>query len=160
VSIVVNKIKKIVILLLLSFSLCACSLKPDVATLYKLEEPLQADIIIPASFSLDKPEEITISLTQNGKRVEDPDFVHIEIWKQDGSVAYEMEQAEEIGNGLYSIKKEFNQDGLYYVKAHASNDGSIIMPTKQFIVGELSANELDFLQDGVKNPEESHEHHH
>lgn len=157
---VLKKIKRISMICILSLSLCACSLKPDVATLYKQEEPLQADIIIPESFSSDKPEEITVSLTQNDKRVADPDFVHIEIWKQDGSVAYEMEQAEEIGNGLYSIKKEFNHDGLYYVKIHASNDGSIIMPTKRMIVGELSENELEFLQVGIKKQEERHEHHH
>jgi len=157
---VMNNINWISIISILSLSLCACSLKPDVAALYKQEEPLQADIIIPSSFSSDKPEEITVSLTQKGKRVEDPDFVHIEIWKQDGSVAYEMEQAEELGNGSYGLKKEFNQDGLYYVKVHAGNDGSFIMPTKRFIVGELSTNELKFLQDGVINQKENHEHHH
>ncbi|WP_078410600.1 FixH family protein [Priestia abyssalis] len=143
-----------------SLLLSACSLKQDAANLYKQETPLESDIIIPASFSANQQETVKVLLTQGGKKVEDPDFVHFEIWKQDGSVKYPMEQAEEIGNGMYRLSKEFDREGLYYIKVHASSDGSIIMPQKQFIVGELSEKELKFLQEGLQIQEASHEHHH
>ncbi len=156
----VKKIRRIFTFFILSLVLSACSLKQNVATLYKQEEPLHAEIIIPDSFSSNEPDVIIISLTQNEKRVEDADYVHVEIWKQDGSVKYAMEQAKEIGNGLYSVTKDLNQEGLYFAKIHASKNGSIIMPQKQFIVGDLSRNELEFLQDGIKSQAENHEHQH
>lgn len=143
-----------------SLLLSACSLKQDVANLYKQETPLESEIIIPTSFSANKRETVKVILTQGSKKVNDPDYVHFEIWKQDGSVNYPMEQAEEVGNGMYRLSKDFNSEGLYYIKVHASNDGSIIMPQKQFIVGELSEKELEFLQEGLHKQEASHEHHH
>ena len=143
-----------------SLLLSACSLEQDVANLYKKEKPLESEIVIPESFSDNKQETIKVVLTQDGKKVEFADFVHFEIWKQDGSLNYNMEQAEEAGNGTYSLSKEFDSDGLYYIKVHASNDGSIIMPQKQFIVGKLSKSELEFLQKGLQKQNENHEHHH
>jgi hypothetical protein len=143
-----------------SLLLSACSLDQDVANLYKEETPLEVEIILPQSFSDNKQETIKATLSQDGKRITRADFVHFEIWKQDGSLIYGMEEAEEIGNGMYSITKEFDRNGLYYIKVHAGNNGSIIMPQKQFIVGELSESELKFLQKGLQKQSESHEHHH
>ncbi|WP_309487698.1 FixH family protein [Bacillus sp. SD075] len=153
--------KYICISLILIFNLLLnmCSLEKDVTTLYKEETPLEAEIIIPASFSANTQETMKAVLTQGGKKVENADFVHFEIWKQDGSLTYSMEQTVEEGNGTYTLRKNFDSDGLYYIKVHASNDGSIIMPQKQFIVGKLSKSELKFLQKGSQK-QESHEHHH
>jgi YtkA-like len=148
------------LIFIFSLLLSACSLEPDVANLYKKEKPLESEIIIPESFSENKQETIKVVLTQDGKKVEGADFVHFEIWKQDGTLKYNMEQAEEAGNGTYRLSKEFDSDGLYYIKVHASNDGSIIMPQKQFIVGDLSKSELEFLQKDVQKQNEHHEHHH
>jgi YtkA-like len=148
------------LIFIFSLLLSACSLEPDVANLYKKEKPLESEIIIPESFSENKQETIKVVLTQDGKKVESADFVHFEIWKQDGTLKYNMEQAEEAGNGTYRLSKEFDSDGLYYIKVHASNDGSIIMPQKQFIVGDLSKSELEFLQKDVQKQNEHHEHHH
>jgi len=146
--------------LIFSLFLSACSLEEDVADLYKKENPFEAEIVIPESFSNNKQETIKVVLTQDGKRVESADFVHFEIWKQDGSLNYNMEQAEEVGNGMYSLSKEFDSDGLYYIKVHARNNSSLIMPQKQFIVGEFSKSELESLQEGLQKNEGNHEHHH
>ncbi|MGM7722977.1 FixH family protein [Metabacillus sp. Hm71] len=145
---------------MIGLMLSACSLKEDVALLYKQETPLESEIIIPTSFSDNEKEIIKVILTQEGKRVNDPDFVHFEIWKQDGSVHYSMEEAKELGNGTYSISKDFDSEGLYFVKVHASQNGSMIMPQKQFIVGELSKSELEYLQKGAQKQNAPHEHHH
>ncbi|MDR9800850.1 FixH family protein [Bacillus paralicheniformis] len=143
-----------------SLFLSACSLEQDVADRYKKEKPLESEIILPKSLSAHQKETIKVILTQGGKRVENADFVHFEIWKQDGSVKYPMEQAEEVGKGMYSLTKSFEREGLYYVKMHAKSDGSIIMPQKQFIIGELSESELKFLQKGSQKQKEGHQHHH
>ncbi|MDW7613790.1 FixH family protein [Peribacillus simplex] len=154
--------KNICIFLIFIFILLlsACSLEKDAANQYKEETPLESEIIIPESFTANKQETIKVVLTQGGKRVRSADFVHFEIWKQVGSLKYNMEQAEAEGNGTYSLSKNFDSDGLYYIKVHASNDGSIIMPQKQFIVGKLSKSDLKILQKGMHKQEESHEHHH
>jgi hypothetical protein len=145
---------------ILSLCLSACSSEQNVANLYKQELPLEVEIITPEFFSSTKQETIKVNLTQDGKRVEGADFVHFEIWKQDGSIKYIMEQAESEGNGTYRLSNKFEREGLYFIKVHASKDGSIIMPQKQFIVGELSKSDLNFLKNGSQKQEERHEHHH
>ncbi|WP_413303809.1 FixH family protein [Bacillus sp. 1P10SD] len=153
-------IKYIFLLMILSVFLSACSLRKDAADLYKKETPLKAEIVIPDSFSENKQETIKAILTQGGKKVERADFVHFEIWKQDGTLQYPMEEARNSGNGTYTLSKEFDKDGLYFIKLHAGNDGSIIMPQKQFIVGKLSKSELEFLQKDVPVQNGTQEHHH
>ncbi|MFP3918377.1 FixH family protein [Lysinibacillus telephonicus] len=150
----------IIFILIISAVLSGCSLKPNVEKLYKEETPLEAEIIIPNNFSDNEKETIQVNLTQEGEKVKDADFVHFEIWKQDGTVKYYMEEANNLGNGTYSISKDFDSEGLYFVKVHAGNKGSIIMPRKQFVVGELSESDLDFLRKGAQSEIEVHEHHH
>lgn len=144
----------------MSVCLSACSLKEDVADLYKKETPLEAEIVIPDSFSDNNQETIKAILTQGGKKVKNADFVHFEIWKQDGTLQYPMEEARISGDGTFSISKDFDKEGLYFVKLHAGNDGSIIMPQKQFIVGKLSKSELEYLQKDVPIQSNINEHHH
>ncbi|WP_235907132.1 FixH family protein [Niallia circulans] len=157
--------KKTLLALLLSCLIClllsACSLlKQDAASLYKKETPLEAVLELPASLKANAVTEITVTLLQNGEKVNNADYVHFEVWKQDGSTEKMMEEADKQGNGVYSIKKTLSSDGLYYVKVHASYHDSIIMPQKQFIVGELSEDDLNYLQKNLPQQEEDHEHHH
>ncbi|PLT30545.1 FixH family protein [Peribacillus deserti] len=154
-----NKIQ-LLFVLILSLFLNACSLKEDAADLYQKQSPLEADIIIPKIFSSNTQENIKVVLTQDGKKVEGADYVHFEIWKQDGSLHYNMEQAKEVGNGMYALSKDFNSNGLYYIKVHASNNGSMIMPQKQFVVGELTETEIKYLKQDLPKNDAVPEHHH
>ncbi|MED3961151.1 FixH family protein [Niallia taxi] len=157
--------KKTLLVLLLACFIClllsACSLlKQDAASLYKKEAPLEAEIALPASIKANAVTEIKVTLHQNGEEVNNADYVHFEVWKQDGSAERIMEEAEKQGNGVYSIKKILSSDGLYYVKVHASYNDSTIMPQMQFIVGELSEGDLNYLQKNLPKQEENHVHHH
>lgn len=155
-----KKYTYVLLVCLIGLFLSACSLKEDAADLYKKEIPLEAEIEIQSSVKVDKTATIKVALTQNGAKVDNADYVHFEIWKQDGSIKKNMEEAKNEGNGVYSISKKMDSNGLYFVKVHASNEDSIIMPQQQFIIGELSDSELEYLQKDVKVQEESHEHHH
>lgn len=148
------------VFILSALFLSACSLDENVAELYEQKSPLEADIMIPEYFAEEESEQIQVQLTQGGETVENPDFVHLEIWKQDGSLNYGMEEAENLGDGTFGLSKPFDKDGLYYVKVHASSAGSMIVPTKQFIVGELSQSDLDALQNGIKQEGDTGGHHH
>lgn len=110
--------------------LTACSAKQDVTYLYKKETPIDVEIFTPETLSGTKMGTIRATVTQDGKPVENPDYVLFEIWKQDGTVRYEMEEAKNEGNGTYSLSKNFKNPGLYFIKVHTSNNGSIIMPKK------------------------------
>lgn len=155
-----EKMKFLFIVLAYCLLLSACSLNEDVADLYKKESPLKAEVILPDSYSANQQEMIEVLLTQDGKKVSGADYVHFEIWKQDGTLHYYMEPAKEMGDGIYALSKNFNSDGLYYLKIHASNNGSIISPQMQFVVGDLSKEELQFLQKDIPVTEGGHEHHH
>lgn len=143
-----------------SLLLTACSDEKDVANLYKQEQPLELNIIIPELFTANHQETIKAVLTQDGEKVERADYVHFEIWKQDGSINYGMEEARAQEKGTYSLRKSFDSEGLYFIKVHASNNGSVIMPQKQFIVGKLSESDISFLKKGEQIEDGSHENHH
>lgn len=153
--------KKIIYLLLVIPLLSACGHVKDTANdFYKKEKPLEIKMVLPASVSKGKQTTIKAILTQDKKTVDDADFVHFEIWKQDGSVKFGMEEAENEGKGLYSISKQFDTDGLYYIKVHAGNADSTIMPQHQLVVGKLSEQEKRVLQEGQTEQSTTHEHHH
>lgn len=155
-----KKYQSLVIILLTCLYLSACTNDPQASELYKQESPLEAAIILPEVYGPTTPSTISVVLTQDGEKVENPDYVHLEIWKQDGTEKYGMTEAHKDGNGQYSLTKNFKHDGLYYVQVHASNNNSIIMPTKQFILGELSQSDLLALQSDVPSSDgNSHSHH-
>ena len=136
----------------------ACAPKEDAAELYHQESPLQADITMPNDFSGSDP--IKIELTQDKQKVEDADYVHVEIWKGDGSFHDGMEEAEDAGDGVYTFTKKLTEDGLYYIKVHAGNNGSTIMPTLPFAVGELSKADVEALNDQTPAESGDHSQHH
>ncbi|MFB9760297.1 FixH family protein [Ectobacillus funiculus] len=148
------------LLLLLSLFLGGCSLHKDVEKLYKTEAPLEVNIILPEHVSPNKPELLKAVLTQDGKKINHADFVHFEIWKKDGSVQYGMEPVKDDGNGTYSLSKVFNRKGLYIIKVHAGNQGSMVMPRKQFVAGQVSEEELHSLKESSQNQGGSNGHHH
>jgi YtkA-like len=132
--------KKYLGLILICTMLGACSPKEDAADLYRQESPLQADITMPEDFSGSEP--IKIALTQSGQSVDDADFVHVEIWKGDDSFHDQMEEAENAGDGNYT------------------NNGSTIMPTLPFAVGELSKADIEALNDQTPDDSGNQESHH
>ncbi len=140
--------------------LAACADEENVTSLYEQETPIQIEVTIPEKFADNQLEIMKAKLTQAGEPVEGADYVHFEIWNQAGTVHYEMEQASEEGNGIYSLSKDFNEEGLYFVQVHASNDGSIIMPKKQFVVGKLTESDKEFLEQDTQPQSGGHEGHH
>ncbi|MGI1805834.1 FixH family protein [Exiguobacterium sp. TDN 0502] len=149
-------------LLAATTSLAGCAVDSDAAEHYTVVHPLSIKFNIPNDLQPDAKKKQTFEATvwREAKPVEKVDYVHFEIWKADGTVRYSMEPAEEKKPGVYTIAKTLPKSGLYYVKAHASSEGAMIMPTRQFIVGKLSAQDLKILQGGAKPAGGSSGHHH
>ncbi|TWT27082.1 FixH family protein [Planomicrobium sp. CPCC 101110] len=140
--------------------LSACSVRSDAAELYAQEAPIGAEIKLPETISANDKITVQAVLTQDGKKLEEADFVHFEIWKQDGSARYPMQEAADIGDGVYRLTASFANDGLYYIEVHAGNKGALISPQKQFVVGELSNSDLEALKQGPQKSEGTSGHHH
>ncbi|TDL32784.1 hypothetical protein E2R51_08915 [Jeotgalibacillus sp. S-D1] len=136
-----------------------CAVREDVAELYKQEKPLEADIVLPEASTIGE-ETIEVVLTREEKPVEGADFVHIEIWKQDGTASFRMDEMQPAGDGVYTYTQSFSDEGLYYVQLHAGHGGQVIIPKKQMIVGELTEEDRAFLDAGEEAPAVEHGDHH
>jgi len=152
--------RKVFLFAIIGLLLGGCSLKEDVAELYLQEQPLHAEVVMPEIIKSGEQVPIKVILTQDGKKVEEVDSVEFEIWKHDDALHATSEQPDKLEEGMYAINKTFESDGLYYIKIHASKSDSIIMPQVQFVVGELSKSELEYLQKDLREKEEGHDHHH
>lgn len=155
-----KKTKLIILLLAGAMLLSACSVSSDAADKYKQETPVEVEINLPESISKDQEIAVQALLKQGGEGLESADFVHFEIWKQDGSVRFPMTEAQAKGNGLYQLTVAFDSNGLYTMEVHAGNNGSVVSPQQQFVVGELSDSELESLKQGTKKEQGTQSHHH
>lgn len=140
--------------------LSGCALRGDAEDLYKRETPLQVEVNLPQEIIAGERVTMEATLTQDKELVEKADYIHLEVVNQDGSVYYPMEEANEKAGGVYSLSVEFEKDGLYYLEVHAGNNGSLVSPKHQFIVGELSDKELESLKQGPSPEKEGEGQHH
>lgn len=153
--------KKLISVLILSISaLSACSLKEDAASLYKAEEPLAATITLPEEMHPNEQQIIHVSFTQDNKQVNEVDMLHVQIQKKDEPKLNDDVLVKSLSDGVYKVKSTLTESGLYNITVHAENDNSTIMPTKQFVVGELSEKDLKSIQEGKSKSSGHHEHHH
>lgn len=146
-----------ILLLLTIILLSACS--DASATFYKQESPLEIQMEIPTIVK-NQASTIQLTLMQDGKKVTNASFVHLEVIKQDGNMNYGMSEMTNEGNGIYSKEITLSNDGLYFINIHAENNQSIITPSQQVIVGQLTENDIVFLHKTTPSVETNHEGHH
>lgn len=139
--------------------LSACTVDTSAANLYKQSKPVEVDMILPESISLNQPQMLKIKLTQEGKKVDNATNIQFEIWKKDNNKDHEVIEAQYEGDGIYRAEKTFNKDGLYYIKADVTAHDLHVMPTKQVIVGKISEEELKLLQKESQDHAGHHDHH-
>lgn len=77
-------------------------------------------------------------VTYGGKSVTDADEVKFEIWHAENEENREVIEVEHAGDGLYSLEKQFSEEGTYYVYAHVTAEEMHSMPKKEFVIGEPS----------------------
>lgn len=138
----------------------AGALSEEAANHYKKESPLGVEIVVPEPIVLNKPQLFKVILKQNDEVVDGASNVQVSIWKKGNPTSNDSIEASNVGNGEYTVEKIFNAEGLYYVKVQASANGSTVMPTKQFIVGSLSKEELNELQRNLPKEKPTHKGHH
>lgn len=84
-------------------------------------------------------EEITFEakITYGTEKVEDADEVKFEIWRSQAE-EHEKIVVEHDQNGIYRLKKSFEEEGTYYIISHVTARRMHNMPKIEFIVGSPS----------------------
>jgi hypothetical protein len=135
-----------------------CSLNEGTEELYKQENVLKIELISPKEIDTGEAFEVKALLSQVDGEVPELENIEFLIWKNGERDQMKRVQHENEGNGLYSIRTMVQEKGLYFVKVEANTVDSKVMPTKQFIVGTLSEEDIHSLP--KQNEEQHHEGHH
>lgn len=143
--------KRVYIIVLMLLVLSACSSNQggkkeqphDVGSL----EPIHVEAhILPEKPEPGIPVTIQAIVTQGKEKVLDADEVLFEIWKK-GQAEHEKILGSHKGEGIYSIEKSFNDNGLYFVISHVTARHMHSMPTTAFAVGKVSEEELHEMEE-------------
>ncbi|OAH59609.1 MULTISPECIES: FixH family protein [Bacillaceae] len=158
--------KKIILSMALIFVLLfisACTANTDQSnTTTSTPKIVEVEILLPEKISLNEESILKVQLTQDKESVEDADDVQFEIWKANSQEKSELVKAKYEKEGIYSVKKTFQEDGIYYVQTHVTARGMHVMPKKQFVVGNVSEEELNALKEEpqTQGGSQGHSHHH
>lgn len=93
---------------------------------------------------------IQAHVTQGEENVDDAEEMEFEIGMEGQEETQKIPSVSE-GNGVYSIEKEFKDEGVYYVIAHVTARGMHTMPKQTFVVG-------DAILEDEKVEKENHDH--
>ncbi|AJY75557.1 FixH family protein [Paenibacillus beijingensis] len=149
---------KLTVVLICMLLLSACSPpSPNAASKYQKENVLGIVIIVPDPITLGKPQRFIAVLEQAGTKVDNADDVRFTIWGSGDTGPRETVAAANDGNGIYSVEKMIDREGVYYVQVNASAGGSSVMPTKRFIAGDVT--QEDGAPDNLHQAPTGHEHH-
>lgn len=104
------------------------------------EEPKMLEVelsIEPEKGEVNQPITFEAKVTQGNENVNDADEVAFEIWRANDE-KHEKVEIKHAENGIYRLKKSFQQEGTYYIISHVTARDMHNMPKKEFIVGTPS----------------------
>lgn len=93
-------------------------------------------LTLPEDAKSGKEVTIQVTVTHEGEPVNDADEVQFEIWKKGAPKdKHELIEAKKTGDGVYSVKKTFQDPGEYKVIYHVTARGTHVMePAETFVV--------------------------
>lgn len=139
--------KKFIVLLLSCFLIfmVGCSKGNQEKDNLDKQEKIEVTILTPEKINPNAEISIEALVTQEGEKIEDADEVQFEIGKS-GQDEKEMINGKQKGNGVYSAKYTFKEDGTYNIVAHVTARDMMDMPQKEVIVGKPENAEGDLQQ--------------
>ncbi|MGF3102780.1 FixH family protein [Rossellomorea sp. DUT-2] len=124
---------------------------------------VEVDISLPENISPNEENTLKVKVTHAGENVEDADDIQFEVWKMNDKEESEMIEATHEKNGVYSIRNTFKETGVYYIQTHVTARDMHVMPKKQFIVGDVSKEEMEKMkqmeEDSHQEGESGGQHH-
>ncbi|WP_408010439.1 FixH family protein [Pseudalkalibacillus sp. A8] len=133
-----NKLKWLVLLMVLILTVTACSdqeehsdhaEKKDISV-----EALKVDLQGPDTLRKDEVGHFEAIVTQGNEKVDDADEVEFEIWKDGSKKESTLMEAQNEGDGVYSVEHTFEEEGEYIIQSHVTARDMHTMPTKKVIV--------------------------
>ncbi len=125
---------------------------------YKQEQVLMIDIRMPETVETDQSQTFQVLLSDHGRQAVEADYVRFAVWGKDESKPEQLMDAVKEGNGVYSIKRKFDEEGIYYLQVYAAANGSEVMPTRRFAVGDVAV-EAEEEQDEADHGHSGGAHH-
>ncbi|MFB6466151.1 FixH family protein [Cytobacillus sp. Hz8] len=96
----------------------------------------------PEKAKIHQPVQFEAKVTYGDKLVRDADEVDFEIWRANEE-NHEKVKVKHDHDGIYSLRKTFDQEGTYYIISHVTARDMHSMPKKEFIIGKPSKPESD-----------------
>ncbi|PTX59973.1 YtkA-like protein [Melghirimyces profundicolus] len=94
----------------------------------EVQTPPKVKFDLPEQATAGTPTTLKVTITHEGKPVNDADDVQFEVWEKGaGKNEHEKLPAEFKGDGIYQVKKTFNEPGTYRVMYHVTAKGSHVM---------------------------------
>ncbi len=121
---------------------------------------IEVDIQVPDKIEPNESVELGALVTLGDEKVEDAQEVKFEIWEQGQETEHEMITGKHVGDGLYTITKTFEKDGVYYIVAHVTARDMHNMPRKEVVVGDATAQIEETVEQDEQNEESDNHHHH
>ncbi|MBB6452345.1 hypothetical protein HNQ94_000790 [Salirhabdus euzebyi] len=106
---------------------------PDTQVKGATSEMLDVLIRVPETVTADEEVTIEALVTQGDDLVENADEVVFEVWRS-GEDDREMMESIHQGDGVYSINTIFDEQGTYFVVAHATARNMHHMPRQEITV--------------------------
>ncbi|PPA70885.1 FixH family protein [Jeotgalibacillus proteolyticus] len=140
---------------LMAFLLTACNGETETQ---QTEAPalVEAEIIIPENAASQEEVPLQVRLTQAGDPVDDAHEVMFELWNDVEGSESERYEAEHVGDGVYEVNHTFEEDSVYTIQTHVTARDMHIMPKKQFVVGEVTEEQINTAEENAGNQESSH----
>lgn len=151
--------KKLILLLLIVTVLSACSQDDNSSngSSDNVVRTIDANLQVPEKAEKNKVQIFSVTVTQNGKPVEDASEVEFEIWKDGLKDKSEMIKATHAGEGKYIVEKNFEENGVYHIQSHVSARSMHTMPKKEITIGNLETTTQNSDPEGQQN-EADHSH--
>ncbi|MFZ3576923.1 FixH family protein [Virgibacillus sp. DJP39] len=152
--------KKIMILILFIVFLSACGNNNEQSDSNAgVVKPIDVELKVPNKVDVGKPVTFSVTVSQNGKPIEDASEVEFEVWN-DGSKSKSVKapgihQKE----GIYTHERTFTENGIYIVQSHVTARDMHTMPKTKITVGELNTNTAESNESGDSNSNQEHQHH-
>lgn len=124
------------------------------------------DELVPIEVDLQGPdaaeggEELTFTsiITQGEDKVEDATEVVYEIWEESNKESSELIEATEQDGHHYTLRYQFDKNGLYHVQTHVTARGLHRMPSMKIQVGQEEGHHHEEGSGDEANHHHEHEH--
>ncbi|TDQ42670.1 FixH family protein [Aureibacillus halotolerans] len=145
---------------MLLFIITGCSLSPGVETLYTQQPPLDTELSIVGDVQPDQEATVEVMVTNGDEPIQDAKVV-FSVWKENDRENAIYMDGEPATNGMYTALLPVGTDGIYYVKAEATvSEKQTLTPIKRFVVGDLSEEEQDTIENDEQENHGGGGHHH